>query len=98
MPAQAGIQAIFGEPLRWRRLRQQQLRKHRLDPSFRWDDGVGALGPCGAYFGAGFHEDGLQAGLAVAEALGGVRRPWIVEDESGRIYLPAAHETGRVAA
>ena len=26
---------------------------------------------CGAYFGAGFHEDGLQAGLAVAEALGG---------------------------
>ena len=25
---------------------------------------------CGAYFGAGFHEDGLQAGLAVAESLG----------------------------
>jgi predicted NAD/FAD-binding protein len=53
---------------------------------------------CGAHFGAGFHEDGLQAGLAVAEALGGVRRPWTVEDESGRIYLPAARETGRVAA
>jgi predicted NAD/FAD-binding protein len=44
---------------------------------------------CGAYFGAGFHEDGLQAGLAVAEALGGVRRPWTVADESGRIVLPA---------
>ncbi|KQP18352.1 NAD(P)/FAD-dependent oxidoreductase [Pseudorhodoferax sp. Leaf267] len=42
---------------------------------------------CGAYFGAGFHEDGLQAGLAVAEALGGVRRPWQVTDESGRIHL-----------
>lgn len=42
---------------------------------------------CGAYFGSGFHEDGLQAGLAVAEALGGVRRPWIVADESGRIVL-----------
>jgi len=42
---------------------------------------------CGAYFGAGFHEDGLQSGLAVAEALGGVRRPWNVENESGRIYL-----------
>ncbi len=40
---------------------------------------------CGAYFGSGFHEDGLQAGLAVAEALGGVRRPWSVRDESGRI-------------
>lgn len=42
---------------------------------------------CGAYFGAGFHEDGLQAGLAVAEQLGGVRRPWSVADESGRIHL-----------
>jgi predicted NAD/FAD-binding protein len=43
---------------------------------------------CGAYFGAGFHEDGLQAGLAVAEALGGVRRPWRVAAESARISLP----------
>jgi uncharacterized protein len=42
---------------------------------------------CGAYFGAGFHEDGLQAGLAVAEALGGGRRPWIVANESGRISI-----------
>ncbi len=42
----------------------------------------------GTYFGAGFHEDGLQAGLAVAEQLGGVRRPWLVKDESGRIALP----------
>ena len=45
---------------------------------------------CGAYFGAGFHEDGLQSGLAVAEALGGGRRPWRVENESGRIF---AHGT-----
>jgi predicted NAD/FAD-binding protein len=42
---------------------------------------------CGAYFGAGFHEDGLQSGLAVAEQLGGVRRPWRVENESGRIHV-----------
>jgi predicted NAD/FAD-binding protein len=52
---------------------------------------------CGAYFGAGFHEDGLQAGLAVAESLGRVRRPWTVANESGRIALdrqtpPAARE------
>ena len=40
---------------------------------------------CGAWFGAGFHEDGLQAGLAVAEAIGGVRRPWQVAAESGRL-------------
>lgn len=42
---------------------------------------------CGAYFGSGFHEDGLQSGLAVAEALGGSRRPWNVENESGRIRI-----------
>ena len=42
---------------------------------------------CGAYFGAGFHEDGLQSGLAVAEQLGGVRRPWTVPNESGRITV-----------
>ncbi|TVR80125.1 MAG: FAD-dependent oxidoreductase [Rhodospirillales bacterium] len=48
---------------------------------------------CGSYFGAGFHEDGLQAGLAVAEALGGVRRPWSVDNESGRLHLPPAAVT-----
>jgi len=42
---------------------------------------------CGAHFGAGFHEDALQAGLAVAEQLSGVRRPWAVDNESGRIHL-----------
>lgn len=42
---------------------------------------------CGAHFGAGFHEDGLQSGLAVAEALCGARRPWKVEGESDRISL-----------
>ncbi|MEZ5878613.1 MAG: FAD-dependent oxidoreductase [Tepidamorphaceae bacterium] len=42
---------------------------------------------CGSYFGYGFHEDGLQSGLAVAEQLGGVKRPWLVANESGRIPL-----------
>lgn len=45
---------------------------------------------CGSYFGHGFHEDALQSGLAVAEALGGVRRPWSVPNESGRIHVGAA--------
>ncbi len=49
--------------------------------------GQGGVWFCGAHFGSGFHEDGLQAGLAVAEALGGVRRPWRIPDESGRIDL-----------
>lgn len=53
---------------------------------------------CGAYFGAGFHEDGLQAGLAVAEQLGGMRRPWRVADESGRIHLHAPAPQSALAA
>jgi predicted NAD/FAD-binding protein len=46
---------------------------------------------CGSYFGYGFHEDGLQSGLAVAEDIGGVRRPWNLADESGRIHIARAH-------
>lgn len=42
---------------------------------------------CGAWFGAGFHEDGAQAGLAVAEQLGGMPRPWRVPEPSGRIHV-----------
>ena len=58
--------------------------------------GEGGLWFCGAYFGAGFHEDGLQAGLGVGEQLGGVRRPWTVPNESGRIWLQTRgpQETG----
>jgi predicted NAD/FAD-binding protein len=53
--------------------------------------GYGNTWYCGAYFGAGFHEDGLQSGLAVAEQLGGVRRPWRVAGESDRISLHPWH-------
>ncbi len=51
--------------------------------------GDGGVWFCGAHFGAGFHEDALQSGLAVAEQLGGSRRPWNVANESGRIFLHA---------
>lgn len=40
---------------------------------------------CGAYFGSGFHEDGLQSGLAVAEAITGERRPWDFDWSQSRI-------------
>ena len=57
----------------------------------------GGIWFCGAHFGAGFHEDGLQSGLAVAEQLGGVRRPWRVAGESGRIHLHPAIATSVAA-
>ena len=44
---------------------------------------------CGSYFGSGFHEDAIQAGLAVGESLGGVARPWSVKSDSGRIFRTA---------
>ena len=44
---------------------------------------------CGSYFGYGFHEDALQAGLAVGEALGGELRPWSLPDPSSRLSIPS---------
>ncbi|TPW33263.1 FAD-dependent oxidoreductase [Martelella alba] len=49
--------------------------------------GNGNVWFAGAHFGSGFHEDGLQSGLAAAEAATGILRPWSVESESGRIFL-----------
>ncbi|EEA95522.1 NAD(P)/FAD-dependent oxidoreductase [Pseudovibrio sp. JE062] len=49
---------------------------------------------CGAYLGYGFHEDGLQSGLAVAEALGDVKRPWDCDNPNGRIGLPEDWQFG----
>jgi len=42
---------------------------------------------CGSYFGSGFHEDAVQSGFAVAEQLGGVNRPWQLDNASDRIVV-----------
>jgi predicted NAD/FAD-binding protein len=42
---------------------------------------------CGAWFGYGFHEDGIQSGLAVAEQLGGALRPWNIKNPNSRIHV-----------
>jgi uncharacterized protein len=53
----------------------------------------------GSYCGYGFHEDGLQSGLAIAEDMtrdnNPVRRPWQVADESGRLALPVDWPSAR---
>ena len=52
---------------------------------------------CGAWMGYGFHEDGLQSGLAVAESLGGIRRPWQVAGANNRLFLPDLFGLGPVS-
>jgi len=42
---------------------------------------------CGSYFGAGFHEDAVQSGFAVAEQLGGKLRAWSLANPSDRIVV-----------
>lgn len=52
--------------------------------------GRGGVWHAGAHLGSGFHEDGLQAGLAAAEAMGAPKRPWSVANECGRVHLGPA--------
>jgi uncharacterized protein len=59
-----------------------------------WDlQGNRGIWFAGSYCGAGFHEDGLQAGLAIAEDMtrdtSPVQRPWIVAGQSSRLAMPA---------
>ncbi len=50
--------------------------------------GRGGVWYSGAWLGSGFHEDGLQSGLLVAEALGAPLRPWSHPDMNARIAWP----------
>lgn len=58
-----------------------------------WDlQGKDRIWFCGAYFGSGFHEDGLQSGLAVAEELGGRSRPWSLSNANDRLQFPTSRD------
>ena len=50
---------------------------------------------CGSYFGSGFHEDAVQSGLAVAEQLGGLIRPWHLDNPSSRVVALAAQQASK---
>jgi predicted NAD/FAD-binding protein len=55
--------------------------------------GEGNVWYAGAHMGYGFHEDGLQAGLYIAEAMGDVKRPWLLPDMNSRI-IALQHQSG----
>jgi predicted NAD/FAD-binding protein len=61
--------------------------------------GRGGVWFAGAWLGYGFHEDGLQAGLAVAETISSWRRPWAFDLAQERLTrFPAPAPQSRRAA
>lgn len=56
--------------------------------------GRGQIYYAGAWMGYGFHEDGIESGLAAAEAITGWARPWAVDPAHSRVPGAAQPLTG----
>lgn len=64
-----------------------------------WDiQGRGNIWYAGAWLGYGFHEDGLQSGLAVAEDVSSWRRPWAFDYSKERLARPTAEPLKQTVA
>ena len=74
-----------GEPIRFHASGSDDVGVESVSVVYRLvgDDALGRL----VLYDDGFHEDGIQAGLAVAEKLGAVKRPWVVPNPSTRVGL-----------
>jgi predicted NAD/FAD-binding protein len=69
----------------------------RAQASLSAIQGARRIWSCGSYCGYGFHEDGLVAGLAVAERFG-VRRPWADPASAVQIAVPGPAQAGAPAS
>lgn len=74
------------------------MRSIQAQPAFWNIQGVNKTWYCGAWLGYGFHEDGLQSGLAVAESLGGSKRPWSLAEPNTRIHVASKTKASGAAA
>jgi predicted NAD/FAD-binding protein len=77
-PGSVRYEVDYEHPLFDARAIQAQKQLWRLQ-------GVQRTWFAGAWMGYGFHEDGLQAGLEVAERIGPLGRPWQVKQQRDRI-------------
>ena len=91
-PSTVKLQTTFRHPILTCKTAQAQKQLWELQ-------GKDRIWFAGAYFGSGFHEDGLQAGLAVAEELGGRARPWSIANANDRLQMaPAAAAFSKLEA
>ena len=71
---------IFTHPIF--NLNNKEIKKQILERQ-----GQNNIWVCGSFLGYGFHEDGIQSGLLVAENITKEDRPWTIEKSWNRIAV-----------